>query len=117
MVQNVHFIRKGQARGENCKETSLSGFTLAQQQQQQQKRGEKQIYRNIKTVIEEALKNSFHNKRWNETSRTRDRKISLSVSPSLSLFLSLARARARDTSRGAAPLVCDATFRSPVRST
>jgi hypothetical protein len=50
----------------------IEGFTLAQQQQQQQpkKKEKRKFYGDIKTVIEEALKNLFHNKRWNETSMT-----------------------------------------------
>jgi hypothetical protein len=70
----------------------IEGFALAQQkQQQQQKKEKRKFYGDIRTVIEEALKNSFHNKRWNETSTTRDRKISLSVSPSLPRESSRAR--------------------------
>lgn len=88
MVQNVHFIRKGQARGENCKETSLSGFTLAQQQQQKRKK--------IKIT---AISKQWLKKLWRIRSTTNDgmkrvrHEIERSLSASLRLSLSFSPSR------------------------
>ncbi len=99
MVQNVHFIRKGQARGENCKETSLRGSLWHSRSSSSSKKKKKE---NFTAISEQWLK-----KLWRIRSTTSDgmKRVRHEIGRSLSasLRLSLARARARDNSRGVAP--------------